>query len=384
MSQHCPRKWDPRSADVTRDPVAAYDGLRERCPVAWSGLLGWTLTDNAGIRRVLHDPETFSNAASRHLSVPNGMDPPEHTPFRRLVERYFDPAEVAALEPDLAAIARKLAEAACGAEDVDLISAFCEPFAIRAQCAFLGWPRSVEARLAEWARRNEAATREQDREALAAIAAELDALVVALLDERRAAGEDAPLDRTTRLLRERVDGRPLTDAEIVSILRNWTMGEVGTLTASLGIIGAFLARHPDEQARLRARPDAIPDAIEEILRLHGPLFANRRRATRDTEIAGQPVAAGDRITLLWVPANRDPEAFGDALAYRPERDQSRSLLWGEGLHVCPGAPLARLELRVALEALLAAVRAIEPAPGAPPAPAAYPASGFAAVPLRLR
>ncbi|UEX76626.1 cytochrome P450 [Sediminicurvatus halobius] len=149
MSQHCPCNSDPRRAEVTRDPLAAYDGLRARCPVAGSGLLGWTLTDNAGIRAVLHDPETFSNSVSRHLSVPNGMDPPQHTPFRRLVERYFEPAEVAGLEPELDGIARELAEAARGAGDVDLVSAFCEPFAVRAQCAFLGWPRSVEARLAE-------------------------------------------------------------------------------------------------------------------------------------------------------------------------------------------------------------------------------------------
>lgn len=224
VTPQCPQDWDPRSDDVIRDPLAAYDGLRARCPMAWSGLLGWTLTDNAGIRAVLHDPETFSNSVSRHLSLPNGMDPPQHTLFRRLVERYFEPAEVAGLEPELDGIARELAEAARGAGNVDLVSAFCEPFAVRAQCAFLGWPRSVEAQLAEWARHNEAATREQDRQALAEIAAELDALVVALLDERRALGDDAPPDRTTRLLHEQVDGRPLTDAELVSILRNWTMG----------------------------------------------------------------------------------------------------------------------------------------------------------------
>ncbi|WP_229332570.1 cytochrome P450 [Spiribacter halobius] len=193
--------------------------------------------------------------------------------------------------------------------------------------------------------------------------------MVALLDERRALGDDAPPDRTTRLLHEQVDGRRLTDAEIVSILRNWTMGEVGTLAASLGIIGAFLAGHPAEQERLRADPAAVPDAIEEVLRLHGPLLANRRRVTRDTTIAGQPVAAGDRVTLLWVPANRDPAAFSGPLAYRPARDQSRNLLWGEGLHVCPGAPLD--------------VAGLAPQPQATPQPAVYPASGFASVPLRL-
>lgn len=88
------------------------------------------------------------------------------------------------------------------------------------------------------------------------------------------------------------------------------------------------------------------------------------------------------MTLLWVPANRDPAAFSDPLAYRPERDQSRNLLWGEGLHVCPGAPLARLELQIAVRALLD-VAGLAPQTQATPQPAAYPASGFAFVPLRL-
>jgi cytochrome P450 len=375
--------WDPRSETVARDPRAAYDDLRERCPVAWNDLLGWTLFRHRDIRRVLEDVDGFSNVVSRHPAVPNGMDPPEHTGFRQLIEPYFDPVALDTLAPQLGQIATGLARQLSAEGNVDMIGEFCEPFAVRAQCAFLGWPESLERRLAAWNRRSREATRRQHRPTLTDIAAEFETLVKELLEQRRAAGPDAPEDNTTRLMRERVNGRPLRDEEIVSILRNWTVGEVGTLAASLGIILHFLAERPQVQSDLRRWPARIPDAVEEILRLHGPLLANRRVAAADTEIGGRRIAAGERVTVLWVAANRDTEAFPNARDYRPERDQSANLLWGAGIHVCPGAPLARLELRIALQSLLAATGSIEPAANAVPDPAVYPASGFATLPVRI-
>ena len=99
MSDERKPDWDPRSAEVLCDQRAAYDAMRERCPVAWSDYLQWSLFRHEDVVRALHDHETFSSAASRHLSVPNGMDPPEHTVYRRLVEPYFAAARVDAFEP---------------------------------------------------------------------------------------------------------------------------------------------------------------------------------------------------------------------------------------------------------------------------------------------
>lgn len=383
MSEDRTPHWDARSATIDDEPLAAYDRLRAQSPVAWDDRMGWTIFRNHEIREVLAHPGTFSNRVSRHLSVPNGMDPPEHTAYRRLIEPYFGPDTLAHVEPALRRIAADLADRARQAGSVEFITAFCEPFAARAQCAFMGWPGDRAPLLADWTRRNQQATRDRDRSALASIAGEFEDLVGELLQARRKAGAEAPDDNTTRLMNERVNGRHLTDEEITSILRNWTVGEVGTLTASLGVIGHFLAQHPDVQSELRADSERIPDAVEEILRLHGPLLANRRVATEDTTIGGCPIAAGDAVTLLWVPANRDPGAFDDAQTYRPDRDQSANLLWGEGLHYCPGAPLARLELHIAVEALLAATGRLQTRPDEPPRPAMPPASGFARVPLDL-
>ncbi|HSN31426.1 MAG TPA: cytochrome P450 [Ideonella sp.] len=374
--------WDPTSEAVQRDQRAAYDELRERCPVAHSDLLGWSLFRHADVLRALEDPVTFSSVVSAHRAVPNGMDPPEHTEYRRIVEPYFSAERVQAFEPRCRAIAAGLARSLSGRDAVEFVAGFADPFAVQVQCAFLGWPDAMRMPLQRWTLRNYAVRRGADRAASARIAAEFEQLVLDMLSARRGADDAAEDDVTSRLMRERVWGRPLADGEIVSILRNWTVGEIATISAAVGIVVHDLARHPDRQAALRAQPARLPAAIDEMLRLHGPLVTNRRVATCAVEVGGRRIAAGERVTLNWVAANRDERAFDDALAFRPERDPSANLLYGAGIHVCPGAPLARMELRVAIEELLAATARIEPA-DAPASLAAYPASGFVALPLRL-
>ena len=190
---------------------------------------------------------------------------------------------------------------------------------------------------------------------------------------------------TARLMSARVGGRPLSDEELVSIFRNWTVGEVTSVAASLGILAQRLATDGALQARLRAEPDLLPRACDEILRVCGPLVANQRVATRDTELGGRQIRAGERVTLMWPAANRDDQVFPAPAEVRLERDASQSLLFGAGIHVCPGAPLARLELRVALEELLAhtAWFELDPAEGACRS-AVYPANGFSELRLLLR
>ena len=114
----------------------------------------------------------------------------------------------------------------------------------------------------------------------------------------------------------------------------------------------YLAEHTELQYKLHADPSLLPTAIDEILRLHGPLVANRRVTTRPVEIRGRTIPAGQRLSLMWMAANRDSHVFEDPYAFRWDRDQSQNLLYGAGIHVCPGAPMARLELRVAMEEFL--------------------------------
>ncbi len=384
MTSQTPNDWDPRATQVLDDQIAAYDAMRRRCPVAHSDYLWWSLFRHADVLRVLEDEKSFSNAASNHLSIPNAMDPPEHTPYREIIDRYFEADAMAAFEPLCRDIAEALVRALPRDDSVELMEQFAQPFALRAQCAFMGWPDSLHEPLRHWIGRNHRATRAGDRSAMAQIAVEFDGHIKQQLVWRRDAGDQAPDDVTSRLLREHIHGRPLSDEEIVSIVRNWTVGELGTIAASVGILVQYLAAHPALQAELRQRPDALPAAIDEILRLHPPLIANRRVSTCPVEIGGRQIAAGERLTLIWASANRDEAVFGDPDHFDPDANGQNNLLYGAGVHVCPGAPLARLELRLILQALLAGTQGILPAPGPPPERAQFPASGFATLPIRLR
>ena len=378
-TKKCWIDWDPRSPEVFSDQIGAYDRMRETCPVAHSDYLGWSLFRHADVLRVLDDHETFSNVVSRHPSVPNGMDPPEHTLYRQMIELYFAPDRIAAFEPVFRRIARELVDHLAANPSSDVIRDFAEPYAVRIQCGFLGWPQSLHAPLLEWIYRNRAATLARDAEAMAAVALEFDGHIRAQLAVRERAGAGAADDLTTCLLRQTVDGKRLDHAEIVSILRNWTVGELGTIAACVGIILHFLAGRPDIQDRLRRDRGELAPAIDEILRLHGPLISNRRVATRAVTIGGRTLEAGDRITVMWASANRDGAAFADADAFHPGRDQSRNLLYGAGIHVCPGAQLARMQLNIVLDELLEGLESFSLLPGAAPVRAVYPASGFSSL-----
>ena len=383
MNTPHPPDWNPTSDAVLHDQRAAYDEMRERCPAAYSDFLGWSLFRHQDVLRVLNDTGTFSSAVSTHLSVPNGMDPPEHTRYRRIVERYFQPERMQAFAPQCRDIAASLVQSLPGHGAVELISVLTQTFAVRVQCAFLGWPLHRHESLRLWTQSNREATLAQDRKVMAELSTDFEGYVNELLQSRRAAGEQPEGDIVASLLAEQVEGRPLRDEEIASILRNWTVGEVGTISASLGILVHHLAEHAALQQQLRAQPSLLPAAIEEILRLHGPLVANRRITTCPADIGGRRLESGERISLNWVSANRDPAVFKDADTFRLDRDPAENLLWGAGIHVCPGAPLARMELRVVMEELLSRSTLISLVPGQPATRAVYPASGFSRLPLQI-
>jgi cytochrome P450 len=383
MSDQRSPDWDPKSDDVQRDQRAAYDQMRHDCPVAYSDFLGWSLFRHGDVLRVLDDHQTFGNAVSQHLSVPNGMDPPEHTEYRRIIEPYFSQQRMEAFEPKCRVIAVNLVQAALPTGEVELMADFALPFAARVQCAFLGWPPELHATLLRWTQDQYEATLAQDREALSDLARQFDAIIDDVLEERRQVEAGPEHDITAALMHETVWGRPLSNEEISSILRNWTVGEIGTISASVGILCHFLATHSEIQDRLREDRSLIPVAIDEILRIHGPLVSNRRVSTCPVELGGRKIEAGERISLNWMSANRDEQVFEQPDEFRWDREPSNNLLWGAGIHVCPGAPLARLELRVCMEELLGHSIQMQLIDEKQPKRAVFPASGFATLAMRI-
>lgn len=376
--------WDPLAEDILRDQRAAYDEMRERCPVAYSEFMQWSLFRHEDITCVVHDHDSFSNAVSRHVSVPNGMDPPEHTAYRRIIEPYFAPLRMDAFEPTCRGIVADQVRNALGRGEVELMADMALPFAVRAQYAFLGWPPTLHEPLVRWARKNAGATLAQDRQAMSEIAREFEGFIDDMLEIRSQAGAKPDDDITAALMHEKVWGRPLGNEEIASILRNWTVGEIGTIAAAIGILVHYLAQHAELQKQLRAKPSLLPAAIDEILRIHGPLVASRRITTGPVEIGSRKIDAGERISLVWISANRDGCVLENPDTFRLDHDPAKNLLYGAGIHVCPGAPLARMELRVVMEELFKHTSWIEPVPGKPPTNAVYPASGFAMLPLRIQ
>ena len=375
--------WDPRSEAVLKDQLATYDDMRRRCPVATSRYGYTSLFRHADVMHVLMDHETYSNAVSRFPSVPNGMDPPEHTAYRRLIEPYFEPQQMEAFAPVCREVAVRLVQALPEQADVELMADFAQIFALQIQCAWLGWPVELHEPLRLWTLKNQAATLARDEAAMSAVALEFDGYIKDLLTARRNAGSAAPDDVTTRLLRDQALGRPLTDDEIVSILRNWTVGELGTIAASIGILVHYLAGHAALQQQLREQPALLPAAIDEVLRIHAPLVMNRRVTTREVTLGERTLAAGTRLALIWASANRDEAVFGDPDEFRLDREPQLNLLYGAGIHVCPGAPLARLELRVVMEELLGRTRRMALLADQQPVKAFFPASGFSSLPLHI-
>lgn len=364
------------------DQYIEIDHDRETHGVKYSERHGWCVMRHADVLQVLLDWQTFSSVVSKRLSVPGGMDPPAHTPFRKIIEPYFSDDRVAQFEPECRTIAHSLVKKMLDRSvHAEVIGELARPFAAHAQCVYLGWPNYMEEGLRRWGVRNRKAIREQNREVLAKSAEVFEYLIAEMLDDRRREEKGPDTDLTSRLLFERIGDRTLNDEEIVSILRNWTAGEIGTIAASVGIIAHFLATYPDMQELLRSDFSKLPYAIDEILRITAPLTTNRRVTTKATAVGGHEIGANERIIIFWSGANRDPRVFDNPLTFRWDRDVSKNLLYGAGIHVCPGAPLARMELIVATEELLSLTRSIRFNPERASIPAEFPDGGFASVPL---
>jgi len=377
VSEHFPTDWSPAG----REPRAYTDDLRIEHGIGRNDRGEWVLLRHADVVAVATDPDHFSSAVSRFLQVPNGLDGERHRQVRGVLDRYFAPETLAPFEPVFRGIARDLFTGLAKGVAHDAVNGVGARFAVRAQSAWLGWPAALEGALLTWMADNHAATRSGDLARTAEVAERFDDLIRSLVASRRDAGVRAPLDITTSLLSDEVDGRRFSDDELVSILRNWTGGDLGSIALCIGVVMHYLADHPDLQQHLRGGASAreLDAVIDEILRIDDPFVSNRRRTTCPVDVSGVRIPAGETVKLHWTSANRDAAVFGDPDAFRPEENAARNLVYGIGPHVCPGRPLATLELRVALEEALAATTAIRLAADPVPEREVAPVGGFRSV-----
>lgn len=345
--------------ETIHDPRAGYDALREQA-MRKDALGRWVAYRHADVVAAATDPDRLSSAVSRFLQVPNGLDGAAHAEARRLLDPFFDPDRMDALEPVIRRTATDAVQPLIGAGAFDAVGHLGARFAVRAQSAWLGWPPLLEEELLAWMEENHAASRSGNLARTAAVAGQFDAIIRRLTDARRAAGDDAADDITTELVRLRdAAGQPLPDEVLVSVLRNWTGGDLGSIALCVGVVSHTLATRPELQDTLRRATDAeLAAAVDEMLRIDDPFVSNRRVAARDVTLDRCRIAPGEHLVLNWTAANRDPRVFAQPDGFDPVGNAPANLVYGIGPHACPGRPLATLELRVICRTLLEAGRLV--------------------------
>lgn len=356
--------WDPLEESAAADPGAAHASLRAKHPIAFSERWGgfWALTKYEDIVAVTQDPESYSSFKANIPTAtgpddpargPLELDPPFHGPYRTLLNPYFAPRRIRAFEDEIRAIAGELLDAVIGTDTTDVVPDLTFPMPVRVLCAFLGLPPEDGMQLKVWANEVITYAREGNREGHRAANAAMYNYIRGVIAERRAHPRDPEVDLICGLIEGKVDGTRLTEAQIAGTLRLLFAAGHGTTTNAMGNSIRHLGQNIEHQQLLRENPALIPGAVEEILRAWSPSRALGRVATRDIEIRGRRIKAGQKVALIWASGNRDGDAFENPDDIIIDRRPNNHIAFGNGIHTCLGAPLARAELKVLIEELLA-------------------------------
>jgi len=373
-------------------PHATFAALRQRAPVHWHPPTGhtpdgdgfWVLSRYDDVLAVATDSARFSSDGSHQRSTGGGtliedlpggfaagvllnmQDDPRHQRIRQLVTPAVAPRALAALEPELRARAEHLVDRIAAAGACDFVVDVATELPLQAIAHLLGVPQDDRHALFAWA--NVTLDHDDtDPEAAARRSAEASAAMFAyatdLIAAKRARPDGAMVAAVANGRIEGDDGRryPLTDLEVQMFFNLLVAaGSETTRNSIANGLRAFMDR-PDQWARLQADRRLLPSAVEEVLRFTSATTYNRRTATGDVTVAGQAIAAGDKVTLWWGSANFDERVFADPFAFDIGRDPNRHLAFGHGAHFCLGANLARMEIRLVFDALLDRVDRFEPA-----------------------
>jgi cytochrome P450 len=380
------------SDEMRRNPYPLYEQMRNASPVHYvpPPFDAWLIFDYQNVKRALNDHDAFSSQvpAPPHWFI--FFDPPSHTKLRALISQAFTPRAVASLEPRIRELSRHLLDKATERGEMDFAAEYSVPLPMMVIAEMIGMP------IADWPQFNRwsdailklSHTRSGSEQGVLALSefsattAEMNAYLAEMIESRRTAPQD---DLLTRLVTAELEGQHLAPEEILGFFQVLIVAGQETTTNLINNAILCLAEHPDQRERLQQRIDLVPSAIEEVLRYRSPVQWVMRTPRRDVEVLGNVIPAGKLVLPMIGSANRDPEQFPRADRFDIERNPNPHVAFGHGIHFCLGAPLARLEARVALLDVLERARDFEFANNEPWEPRhALNVHGPARLPIRFQ
>ena len=353
--------FNPYSYEFHENPFPVYRSLRDDAPAYYNEELKfWALSRYDDVLRALHDPDVFCSGYGITLEDGNPLpmmlttDPPDHTALRRLVSRAFTPRRIADLEPNIRKLSTEYLDALDGRTEADLIGDYAALLPMDVISTLLGVPAGDQNMLRSWSDallHREEGIAEVTPAGIEA-ATNLFKYFGAFLADKRA-NPGAADDLAEALNAAEYEGDRLRDDQIVGFLFLLIIAGNETTTKLLGNCLLALQRFPGERAKVQGDLGRVPAAIEEILRYEGSTQAMARTLTADVELHGQRMPAGDKVLLLLGSGNRDERVWDRPDVYDIDRNwPTHHLAFGHGIHVCLGAALARLEMKVSLEEFL--------------------------------
>jgi cytochrome P450 len=358
--------FDVLDDGYVENPFGIWDDLRTTCPVARTDRRGraWLPTRYADVTAIAHDTSTFSSKEVGVVNIeevdfeedplPYGLppitsDPPIHTWTRRLLLPWFSHRRVESMEPMTRSLCSTLLDRMAPDGRGDAASGYAQQIPVRVIAHVLGVPEEMSDTFTGWVRDSlefvdDAERRRRGNMGIGQF------LWDKVLERKVTPGDDLISD----LLAARVEGEPVEDSIILGMAMLTMIAGIDTTWSAIGASLWHLATHDEDRERLVAEPALVPTAVEELLRAYAPVTM-ARLVTTDTEVAGCPMQAGDKVLLSFPAANRDPDAFDRADEVVLDRQANRHVAFGSGIHRCAGSNLARMELRVALEEWLSRV-----------------------------
>jgi len=379
MSATDSANFEPRAGESWRDPFTMYRALRDHDPVhrvASDDGDYWVLSRFGDVFAAVVDAATFSSAAG--LTMAYGemeklgveapivmMDPPDHTKLRKLSIKRFTPQQVRAIEPMVRAFVVERVERLREMGEGDIVAELLKPLPSVVVAHFLGVPQEDRSLFDRWTDSIVAANALGDVLSAGEAVGEMFGYFAALIEKRRADPVD---DMLSTLVHAKINGEPVSPAQILGMGFTMVTGGNDTTTGLLSGALELLTRYPEQRARLLADPALMPRALEEFLRLTSPVQGLARTTTREAEIdvdgTKQTIPRKKKVMLLYGSANRDERQFDAPDVLDTSRKPTQHLAFGFGTHFCLGASLARLESQIGFEQLLARAPEYKLLPGA--------------------